>query len=153
MKTMFQKKKATIILLALILVFVTSTALGAAMGGQVIDLLIPKCDNVMEFIDENFPNTYSTSDDSMLGKAGTVFIDIENGEVRMIGDDTYRKYTFFENDGTPFACCVGIVVYAIDTSSALDYGVNVYLTEKGDTRLLEEKEISTLAAQFISMLN
>lgn len=153
MKTKFQKKNVVALIFVLMLVLMGGTAAGATNGGQVLDILIPKCDGVMEFVKENFPNSYSVSEDSMLGKAGTVFIDMDKGEVRMIGEDIYRKYSFKEKDELPFACCVGVVLYAVDNSSALDYGVNVYLVENKDTRLLEEKEISTLAAQFITALN
>lgn len=153
MKTKYQKKNVVTIIFTLMLVLTISTAVGATSSGRVLDILIPKCDGVMEFVKENFPNSYSVSENSMLGKAGTVFIDMDKGEVRMIGEDIYRKYSFKEKDEVPFACCVGLVLYAVDNSSASDYGVNVYLVENKDTRLLEEKEISTLAAQFITALN
>lgn len=153
MKSMFQKKCVTTITLMLILVIMTNTALGAVNSGQALDILIPKCEDVMEFVKENFPGTCSISEDSMLGKAGTVFIDMDKGEVRMIGEDIHRKYTFKENDSQAFALCVGVVLYAIDSTSVLDYGVNVYSVENKDVRLLEKKEISTLAAQFTTAFN
>lgn len=150
MKSMFQKRSATTIILILILVLMTSTALGASQGGKALDILIPKFDSVMENLDEYVSGSYSVSEETMLGKAGTVFIDTDKGEIKMIGEDIHRKYTFKEKDSQAFASMIGVVLLGIDKSSATDYGVNVFSIENKHTRLLDAKEISTLAAQFIT---
>lgn len=153
MKSKLQKRSATTIILMLILVLMTSTALGASQGGKALDALIPPCESIMKNMEAAFSGSYSISEDSMLGKAGTVFIDMDKSEIRMIGEDIHRKYTFKESTSPAFVAMVGIVLYAVDNYSATDYGVNVYTVENKNTRLLDAKEISTLAAQFITAIS
>ena len=153
MKSMFQKRSAPTIILMLILVLMTSTALAAISGGKLLDLMIPNCDSTLEHVEESFPGSCSVSEESMLGKAGTVFINVDKSEIRIIGEDMYRKYTFKESKGLPFPYMTGTLLYVIDSGSLTDYGVNIYLVENKDTKLLDKKEISTLAAQFVTVLN
>ena len=88
----------------------------------------------------------------VIGKAGSIFIDMDDGEIRMIGDTSYRTYVFKDKTGTAFKCYLGIILIGVDNSNATDIGVKVYVTEANTTRVLSETEISTLAAQFIALL-
>lgn len=148
-----QKWIVNTMVLVVVMVTVTSSALAAVKGGEAIDILIPRFEAILTETTDVFPsNSYSISEESLLGKGGTVFIDFDEAEVRMIGEDYYRTYAFESNEDVSFIAFVGIVLYGIDTSSALDYGVSVYYIEDNDTEVMSEKEISTLAAQFVSAL-
>ena len=141
-----------LILMAL-LTIIFDSALAEGTGGAAVDFFISKFDEFLEEIPDVFPEgSYSISTDFILGKAGNVFIDLDDGEVRMIGKASYRTYSFKDIDAA-FSLFVGGVLYGIDTSDATKYGVNVYYTKNDDTRALSETEISTLSAQFISALN
>ena len=154
MKRMLRKQMMASLLMLLAMVLAAAPALAAATGGTVIDVLIPR----FELIANDLPDLYtkdsfSISEEQVLGKAGTIFIDLDDGEIRMVGDNLYRTYSFTDTDGTAFIAFIGVVLYGVDSSGATDYGVNVYYTEHNDTKALSPSEISTLSAQFISALN
>lgn len=142
----------SIILLTLLTCF-SSSALAETLGGDAVDLLIPKYDDFLEGVSAAIPkDSYSVSDDFILGKEGSIYLDYDDGEVRMIGKTSYHTYSFKEVD-TEFASFIGIVLYGIDSVDALAYGVKDYFISDNDVTLLTEDVISTLAAQFVSSLN
>ena len=142
----------SIILLTLLTCF-SSSALAEIDGGAVLDALIPTFDSFLESVKDTIPqDSYSISEDSILGKKGNIFIDYDDGEIRMIGKSSYHTYSFKEVD-MEFALFIGAIIYMLDNADALKYGISVYFTSNNDTNLLTEKELGELSAQFISAIN
>ena len=153
MVTRFRKQILGGVSLILVIMVVTIPGIAAVSAGQGIDILIPKFEGMLDDLNEIlFNNTYTVSTKQVIGKAGSIFIDMDDGEIRMIGDTSYRTYVFKDKTGTAFKCYLGIVLIGVDNSNATDIGVKVYVTEANTTRVLSETEISTLAAQFIALL-
>ena len=139
------------IILVTLLTIILGSASAETTGGTAVDVLIVFSDSMLDQLTELFPkDSYSTSEESILGKKGTVFVDIDENKIRMVGDDCYRTYSFTNKD--TFTGFTVLVVYAIDNQNLLKHDVNDY-TQNGKTKIVTEEEISSIAAQFATFIN